>query len=112
MEVIYSGIEFGEFEKAVDRSRIRRELGLSDSLPTVGIVSKLWEGKGHDDLLRAVAILKGRGCGLGEGPTEPALRSLADSLGIASDVVFAGFREDIPECTDALDGQPHPIPAK
>ena len=108
MEVIYSGIEFGEFEKAVDRSRIRRELGLSDSLPTVGIVSKLWEGKGHDDLLRAVAILKGRGCGLqllvvGEGPTEPALRSLADSLGIASDVVFAGFREDIPECTDALD---------
>ena len=108
IDVIYSGIEFAEFEKDVDRTRIRHELGLSDSLPTVGIVSKLWEGKGHEDLFRAVAILKERGCRLqllvvGEGPMERSLRSLADDLGIGRDIIFAGFRKDVPECTEAVD---------
>jgi glycosyltransferase involved in cell wall biosynthesis len=77
----------------------------------VGIISKLWEGKGHEVLFRAwKSILddwKGTGTPVllvvGEGPLESGLRHLARSLGIAHSIVFTSFRSDIPEITAALD---------
>lgn len=107
---IYSGIELDRFLRPMEGSgrKVRRSLGIDDCGPIIGIVSKLWEGKGHADLLRAFAILVERGNEsrlliVGEGPNEPDLRQLALDLGIASSVTFAGFREDVPEVIDVVD---------
>ena len=105
---IYSGIEFDRFLAPGDRGEVRRSLGLDQTRPIIGIVSKLWEGKGHADLLRALAILGESGYEpqllvVGEGPLEADLRQLARDLEISARVTFAGFREDIPELIDAVD---------
>jgi len=105
---IYSGIELDKFLGTADRGEMRRNLGLDESRPVIGIVSKLWEGKGHADLLRAMLALEESGCHpqlliVGEGPIESDLRQLCRDLGIDSSVTFAGFRDDIPKVLDAVD---------
>jgi phosphatidylinositol alpha-1,6-mannosyltransferase len=58
-------------------------------------VGNLVERKGHDLVLRALPQLKQRWPGLlyvivGDGPFRPALEALAEQLGVASSVRFAG----------------------
>ena len=108
IHTIYSGIEVEEFQRPVDRVGVRRGLGLRETKLVIGVVAKLWEGKGHADLIRAVSLLHKQGHEVqllvaGEGPLEADLRKLSGDLGVAADVVFAGFRTDIPELTEAVD---------
>lgn len=69
--------------------------------------ARLSPEKGIDRALRAIHILKSRGIEaelhiLGEGSEKGKLKSLADSLGIADKIIFAGFVQDIrPELAKA-----------
>ena len=107
--VIYSGIDVDAFRTA-DGSRFRTALGISDSRLVVGIVSKLWEGKGHDVLLHAWGEIQDSVQNqnpilliIGEGYLEQTLRDLATRLGLNRSVIFTGFQEDVPTATSALD---------
>jgi len=108
--IIYSGIDADAFRNA-DCQAVRHEFGLSSNQLVVGIISKLWQGKGHDILLRAWApIVKNWNDGsppvllvTGEGPLEINLRALAEKLEISAQVIFTGFRTDIPNITAAID---------
>ena len=78
------------------------------SLPNIGpddriIVScsRLVPSKNTDQLIRAFVKVRDKVSGvrfliLGDGPEKANLEDLAVSLGVAEDVCFAGFREDIP----------------
>lgn len=108
MTKIYSGIDLQAFQQPVDAAAVRRGLGFDDRAFVVGQVSKLWQGKGHDVLLRAAERLKDRLPELrllliGEGELMPGLQRMARELGLAERVVFTGFRSDIPALTQALD---------
>lgn len=108
MVKIYSGIDLDAFRKPADVRALRASLGLSEQDLVVGEVAKLWEGKGHDVLLKAAASLAQRVPSLrvllvGEGGLRPKLAALADSLGIRGRVIFAGFREDVAAITQTLD---------
>ena len=89
----------------------RHNLGLEEGLPVIGTVCRLVEPKkGLRFLLEAVAQLeKSAGAPVcqvlivGEGPAEKQLRAMARELGIASRVIFAGVRRDIPHLLSALD---------
>jgi glycogen(starch) synthase len=70
-------------------------------LPGVGrdrellFAGRLVSDKGADVLLRALGILAGEGLGprltvVGTGPEEPALRALAEDLGLSRQIAFAG----------------------
>lgn len=108
--VIYSGIDVAAFH-AADGLEVRRQLGINPDAIVVGIVSKLWEGKGHEALLRAWQRVVERWTGgpspillvVGEGPLQARLEGVAAELGISSSVIFLGFRADIPAVTKALD---------
>jgi len=52
---IYSGIELDRFKPATEEEtkRLREKWGLGERDAVVGIVSKLWEGKGHELLIEA-----------------------------------------------------------
>jgi hypothetical protein len=49
MTRIYSGIELDRFQPASEEEKmqLRRKWGLGEKDAVVGIVSKLWDGKGH-----------------------------------------------------------------
>ncbi len=108
--VIYSGIEPERFAPAGpdERAALRDRWGLPRDAPVAGIVSKLWEGKGHDTLLGALAGLRRRLPGarllvVGEGELRPRLEALATELGVREAVVFTGFLQDVRPAVGAMD---------
>jgi glycosyltransferase involved in cell wall biosynthesis len=79
----------------------RSELDLHDGARIIGIVASLLPIKDHATLLRATAMLRARWPDLrvvvvGSGPMQPALETLAATLGIADAVRFAGLRPQTP----------------
>ncbi len=108
--IVWSGIDVARFH-AADRMRGRALIGLEESQIAIGLVSKLWEGKGHDFLIEAAAPLLSENVKLvfiGEGPIERRLREKAEKLDSrnrvgAPHVIFAGFHPDPADVTAALD---------
>lgn len=99
---IYSGIEIGKFKPATvaEKLKNRNKWGVSGSEPVIGIVSKLWEGKGHATLIDAFSAVRkkmGKGCLVivGEGPVRGALEGLVRRKGLQEHVIFTGFQTDV-----------------
>ncbi|MFH1478211.1 MAG: glycosyltransferase family 4 protein [Candidatus Omnitrophota bacterium] len=106
---IYSGIEIDKFKKAqVDASRKRQEFGLEPRDIVVGVVAKLWKGKGHKCILTAARNIVNKVPNVkfmfvGEGYLMEELKRMAQELDLEDHVVFTGFRSDIPEITGIFD---------
>lgn len=72
----------------------KTELNLDDGT-VVGYISNFSAREGHDVLLKALALLRSEGLDVkgllvGDGPTRPAMESLAGALGLADIVRFTG----------------------
>ncbi len=103
---IFSGIDLDAFHgyRREDLDNLREELGLQRSDRVIGFVSKLWEGKGHETALQAMArvvesVPHAKLLLVGEGPIESKLRELTRKFGIERSVIFSGFRTKIAELT-------------
>ena len=88
------GVDAEAFRPGLDGAAVRRRLGLADR-PTVVCVSRLVPRKGQDVLIRALPGIRRRVPGaalliVGGGPDQARLRRLADRVGVAGDVRFAG----------------------
>jgi glycosyltransferase involved in cell wall biosynthesis len=84
----------------------RRELGLPEDVPLIGIVATLRSWKGHRYLLDAMASLAGTGAHLvivGDGPQRPALEEQTNRLELRSRVTFAGNRDEVSPWLQSLD---------
>jgi glycosyltransferase involved in cell wall biosynthesis len=99
---IYSGIELERFQPVSDQQKneIRKKWGLKADDPVVGIVSKLWEGKGHHTLIRAFAtvqkqIKNAKLVIVGEGSLDTELKRAVQKSGLNDSVLFAGFQMDV-----------------
>jgi glycosyltransferase involved in cell wall biosynthesis len=92
-----------------DKGESRRALGLPEGIPIVLFVGRLDPVKAIPDLLRAFALLSAAQEAhlvlVGEGPERNRLRNLAERLGIAGRVQFAGrkSREEVPCWMSAAD---------
>lgn len=113
LRVIPRAIDPGKFDVSrLDGNFIsakRREWG-TDGFFTVMGVGRITQLKGYDTLIRAVALLPDRFklVIVGEAEVlrkdvETSLRSLADGLGIAGRVVFAGNQSKVAECLSIAD---------
>jgi len=103
--VIQNGIDTARFASA--NPALRQEFHLNGKT-VIGAVGRLSSEKGHSFLLRAVARIAEEFPNLavvfaGSGPEQPALESLARELKLENKVVFAGFRQDVPEVYASLD---------
>ena len=131
VELVYYGQDPALFSPGVaDPLRVRRELGIPATRPTVGHVAYFYppgaEGpftpphlvgrgiKGHDVLLRAfprvleqvpdaLLLLVGEGWGPQGQAYMADMRQLAQDLGIAGHVRFTGARSDVPDTLQAFD---------
>jgi glycosyltransferase involved in cell wall biosynthesis len=92
------------------RWRVREELGVGRGELLVGIVGRLHPVKDHSTFLRAAAhVANARDnvrficIGSGSEPYTRELHLLADELGIAGRVIWAGARNDMPALYNTLD---------
>ncbi len=88
------GVDVDVFHPGVDGRPVRERYGLGDR-PVVVCVSRLVERKGQDMLIRSLPLIQQQVPDaavliVGDGPMRDELGELARSLGVSSDVVFAG----------------------
>lgn len=98
--ILWSGIEIERFADA-SRTEGRTILGVSDDVLLIGLVAKLWEGKGHEFLIKAAAPLlsdKVKLVFIGEGPLRERLAAIRNPH-----VLLAGFQANAAPVTKALD---------
>lgn len=100
--VLHCGIDIDRFRGPVDRSALRRELGIPADAFVVGHVGRFEHPKNHDFLVRIVPALVARQphthlLVVGEGPLRPAVQCQVEEMGLAERVTFAGTRPDVGE---------------
>ncbi len=113
---VYSGMDVDAFlDPPRPRLEVRRELGLADDEVAFGTVARLFERKGHDDILAAAPSIlranpKVRFVFIGDGILRDRLVADADRLGVGRAVQFTGLvpPDRIPELLGALDAVVHP----
>ncbi|MFH1904710.1 MAG: glycosyltransferase [bacterium] len=108
VKIIYNAIDLNEFNPNIDGSKIREEFNVPNIL--IGTVAQLIPEKGQKDLLLATAdILKTyprvKFIIVGDGNIgyRKELEKLCRELGITDNIVFTGFREDIPQIMSSID---------
>jgi|GEM_PF-743844 len=91
------------------RDAIRGELGLRDDEKAVLIAARLVPLKNHRLAIAALALLGTRSTMkikllfAGDGPEEAGLRKIAREHNLDEDVVFLGFRNDVPRLLEGVD---------
>lgn len=105
--VIHSGVDLRALDVCVRTpDQVRHALQIPMNACLIGTLGRLTAIKGQDDLLAAVAALGDESVWLllvGDGEEEPALRELANRLGIEARVVFSGWRSDTGDLLRAMD---------
>lgn len=106
--VIPDGIEIDRFKIRIDLAKKKQELGINPQDLVVGMVAKLWKGKGHMTLLEAAPsiireIPNVKFLFVGEGYLRQDLERIALSKGLKDYIIFTGFRNDIPQITATFD---------
>jgi len=107
---IYSGIELDQFGPVTKdtKNKIRSKWRIGHEDVVIGVVSKLWEGKGHVILIKAFKELRKeikdiRLVIVGEGYIYNELRNLVHMLGLDDSVLFTGFQMDVSEIIATFD---------
>ncbi len=110
IEKIYSGIQLDQFcpVKSEEKNEIRSKWNLKQKDHVIGIVSKLWEGKGHGVLIEAFKLLKekirdAKLVIVGEGHLYDELFRMVDTNGLRQSVMFTGFQMDVSEIIATFD---------
>jgi glycosyltransferase involved in cell wall biosynthesis len=109
IRTIENGIDVSAFKDgAFDGAATRSALSIPTAAPLVGTVGRLSEIKRQDVLLRAFALVKQRVPDahlllVGDGPLLADLRSLAERLGVADAVRFAGYQPHSGPLLKAMD---------
>jgi glycosyltransferase involved in cell wall biosynthesis len=115
-QTVYSGMDVDAFlNPPRPRGDVRRELGLADDEVAFGTVARLFERKGHDDILAAApAVLaaapKVRFVFIGDGILRDRLIANTVRLGVRHAFRFVGLVPPvrIPELLAAMDAVVHP----
>lgn len=105
---IPTGIDFDAFHPMRRREEVRVELGATRETFLVLMVGIVRSVKGHDLALKAFAEFRAiwpDACLViaGDGPKLSESLVLAEKLGIAQNVAFLGFRDDIADLMNAAD---------
>jgi glycosyltransferase involved in cell wall biosynthesis len=111
VKVVYNGVPLEKYKREISeetRLKLRSELQIPESSKVIGIIGRLHYCKNHELLFESFEIINNQIPDLfllciGDGPRKDELEKLADLLGIQDKVIFAGIREDIPECLSIMD---------
>jgi glycosyltransferase involved in cell wall biosynthesis len=113
VDAVLNAIEPANWDPSLSPRAGRESLGVSGDAPLILSVARLFHGKGHAELIRALALVKRRVAGVrlaivgadypeGSG-TMRALSVLAQELGVAENLIFTGHRSDVAALLAACD---------
>ncbi len=113
---IYSGMETRQFlNPPVPREHIRAQLGLAPEHVAIGTIARLFDLKGHDDLLDLAPALFAKWHNLrflwvGDGSLRQQFESRMTQMGLRDRFILTGLvpPSRIPELTGAMDILVHP----
>ncbi|HYG99967.1 MAG TPA: glycosyltransferase [Terriglobales bacterium] len=108
VETVHNGIDLRSVCSSLNVAEARRRLGIRPDVPVIGIVARLDPIKRHDIFLRTAKevvseIPEAVFAIAGGGNQEPALRTLAESIGIAQQVRFLGHQSNAYDILRAMD---------
>ncbi len=117
LTVIRSAVDAGALPAQPDCQAFRAEFGVPADAFVIAAAGQLIPRKGHRYLLQAIAALRQRYPKIqliifGEGYLGNQLRAQVSSLGLGSNVQFAGFREDLDDYLACFDLFAHPALAE
>jgi glycosyltransferase involved in cell wall biosynthesis len=113
---VYSGMQTVPFlDPPVSREVVRRELGLRDGDIAVGTIARLFDLKGHDDLLEIAPSLCAKlptlkFLWIGDGSLRESFERRIAQMGLTDRFILTGLvpPEKIPQLTHAMDILVHP----
>ncbi len=110
---IHEGVDLTRFLSLPPRQAMRRQLGLPDGKKVVACISRIEKGKGQIEFIKMAPLILKRyrdvvflivgGREPEDLPLMGELKSLACALNVENDVIFAGWRDDIPAVLTAVD---------
>ncbi len=110
--LVRTGVDYESLQNAPDRRTIRESLGLAPDDLVFGNLARLWPEKGHRYLIDALRIVIDKHPSvklviIGTGPLEERIRAQIAQLGLADNVIFAGFPDNVTGIIKILDAQVH-----
>jgi glycosyltransferase involved in cell wall biosynthesis len=111
ISVIHNGIDTATWSRCKVNLSMRHALGLINAFPIIGYVGRVSPEKDVENWLRAAAVVTreyptAQFVIVGEGRDDGLLnqlKNLAEALGIAGQVHFLGYREDLPSIYATFD---------
>lgn len=114
---VLNGLDASRWDYTIDGSAVRQEFGIQTGTPLLAIISRLFYWKGHIELLKALAQVRERVPNVklllvgeddprahpGHGSFLQELKVLTHELDLEQNVIFTGFRADIPRILAACD---------
>ena len=106
--VIHNGIDLHKFDRDYDKQEIRGSLGIDTDTLVIGMVARLTYQKDPETFIAAAArVLQSEKnvCFLvvGDGELKISLEEQARKLNIQRQVIFTGYRTDIPQLLSVMD---------
>jgi len=121
---VLNAIDLAGWDHRLDPSSVRRDLGIPSGAPVVACAARLFRGKGQDDVIRAISVLRRelplvRLLIIGQDDREAMrtsftaeLKALVCDLGLSEHVIFTGYRADMPVLFAACDVFALPSPGE
>jgi glycosyltransferase involved in cell wall biosynthesis len=121
---VLNAIDLAGWDPRLDASSVRRDLGIPSGAPIVACAARLFRGKGQDDVIRAISVLRRelplvRLLIVGQDDREAMrtsftaeLKALVCDLGLSEHVIFTGYRADMPALFAACDVFALPSPGE
>lgn len=108
IRVVHNGIDLARYAVHERNHAVRAELGIGTGRRLIGTVGNLFAVKGQTYLLKACKAVAGAFPDFvllvaGEGEQLGPLEKEASDLGIAGNVRFLGFRDDVPSLLQAME---------
>ncbi len=108
IDIVYDGIDVEQFSRNMDSDYLYQELGLNPCYPIVGIISALAPHKDHKTFLQACSHVKKTNhfvqfLIVGDGELRWKLQQMVKRLNMGNNVIFTGFRDDIPQILSIMD---------
>ncbi len=105
---VRNGIDISQFDESFDTSAVRADLGLGASEHVAALVGQISDRKGHPLAIKAVPEIRKRIPDyrlvfVGDGEIEEELKAEAGRLGLTTEVIWAGFRRDVPAILASVD---------
>ncbi len=119
--VIYNAVDLAQFDpQKVDTSELKTELDLWNYYPIIAIIGQITPWKGQIDAIKAMSLVlktfptakllivgsvkfKGTGVCYDNMEYDRMLHFTVDSLGLKSNIVFTGERDNIPAVMKSID---------